>query len=171
MANTLTNLIPDLYAAMDVVSREMVGFIPSVTLDSSIARAAVNQTIRSPVAPNSSATDIIPGVVPPDDGDQEIGNRTMTITKSRRVPVRWNGEQTQGVNNGVGHNVLFRNQLAQAMRTLCNEVENDLSALYLSSSRAYGTAGTTPFSTDISDTANMLKILLDNGHLLLTLIW
>lgn len=94
MANTLNNLIPDLYAAMDVVSRELVGFIPAVMIDGQAARAAVGETVRSPVAPAAVATDVTPGVTPPDDGDQTIGNRTMTITKARRVPVRWNGEQT-----------------------------------------------------------------------------
>jgi hypothetical protein len=163
MSNTLNNLIPTLYSALDVVSRELVGFIPSVTLDASTARAALNQEVISPVAPASSATDITPGVTPPDDGDQTIGSRPITISKARRVPIRWNGEQSLGVNSGPGQNNVLRDQFAQAMRTLCNEVEADLSGLYTDASRAFGTAGTTPFASDLSDTANVLKILLDNG--------
>jgi hypothetical protein len=167
VANTITNLIPDLYNALDVVSRELVGFIPAVSADMTFERAAVGQTVRSPVAPAATASDITPGVTPPDDGDQTIGNVSMSITKARRVPVRWNGEQSLGLNNnGPGRSNIMRDQFAQAMRTLCNEVEADLAALHASASRAYGTAGTTPFGTagDFSDAANVLKILKDNGN-------
>lgn len=165
MPNTLTNLIPDLYAALDVVSREQVGFIPAVTMDASIERAALNQAVRSPVAPAASASDVTPGVTPPDDGDQSVGNRSITITKSRRVPVRWNGEQQLGINSGPGYLNLRAQQFAQAMRTLCNEVEADLAALYKTSARAYGTPGTAPFGTagDYSDAAFVRQILVDNG--------
>lgn len=163
MANTLTNLIPDLYAALDVVSREMVGFIPSVSLDAGFERAAVNQTVRSFVAPASTASDITPGVTPPDDGDQTIGNVSMTITKARRVPIRWNGEQTLGVNSGPGMQAIKIAQMAQAMRTLTNEIEADLAGLHIASSRAYGTATTAPFASDLSDPAQVRKILTDNG--------
>lgn len=164
--NTITNLIPDLYTALDTVSRELVGFIPAVSSDMTFERAAVGQTVRSPVAPASTASDITPAVIPPDDGEQTIGNVSMTITKARRVPVRWNGEQSLGLdNNGPGRRNIMRDQFAQAMRTLCNEVEADLAALHASASRAYGTAGTTPFGTagDFSDAANVAKILKDNG--------
>lgn len=166
-SNTITNLIPDLYNALDVVSRELVGFIPAVSSDMTFERAAVGQTVRSPVAPASTASDITPAVNPPDDGEQTIGNVNMTITKARRVPVRWNGEQSLGLNNnGPGRTAIMVNQFAQAMRTLCNEVENDLAALHVSASRAFGTAGTTPFGTagDFSDASNVLKILKDNGN-------
>lgn len=162
--NTLTSLIPDIYNALDVVSRELVGFIPAVSSDMTYERAAVGQTVRSPVAPASTASDITPAVTPPNDGDQTIGNVSMTITKARRVPVRWNGEEKRGLdNNGASFNVIFRDQMAQAMRTLVNEVEADLAALHNKASRAYGTAGTTPFASNLSDTANVRKILADNG--------
>ena len=166
MANTINNLIPDIYNAMDVVSRELVGFIPAVSMDATFERAAVGQVVRSPVAPSATPTDITPGVTPPDDGDQTITNVSMEITKARRVPVRWNGEQTRGVNNGgPGVSNIVRDQFAQAMRALCNEVEADLAGLHIHASRAYGTAGTTPFSTagDFTDASNALKILKDNG--------
>lgn len=164
MANTLTGLIPTIYNAMDVVSRELVGLIPAVSSDMTFARAAKGQTVTSPVAPASTASDINPAVTPPNDGDQAIGSVSMTITKARRVPVRWNGEEKLGLdNNGAQFNVIFRDQIAQAMRTLVNEVESDLAGLCISASRAYGTPGTTPFASNLSDPAQMRRILVDNG--------
>jgi hypothetical protein len=162
--NTLTGLIPTIYNALDVVSRELVGFIPAVSSDMQYSRAAVGQTVTSPVAPAATASDITPGVTPPNDGDQVIGVTSMTITKARRVPVRWNGEEKKGLdNNGASFNVILRDQFAQAMRALSNEVESDLAALHVYASRAYGTAGTTPFATNLADPAQLRKILADNG--------
>ncbi len=79
------------------------------------------------------------------------------------VPFQWTGEEQKGVNNGPGYANIRRNQIAQAMRTLVNEMESDLGKLALISSRASGTAGTTPFATNLSDTAQVRKILSDNG--------
>ena len=166
MANTLTNLTPDLYEALDTVSRELVGLIPSVTLNASAERAAKGQTIRSAVAPAASAADITPAQKAPDTGDQTIGNKTLSISKSRGVAIRYNGEEQRGLNaNGPGYQNILRDQFAQGMRTLCNEVEADIAALYTSASRAYGTAGTTPFGTagNFTDASEALKILKDNG--------
>lgn len=166
MANTLTNLIADTYTALDVVSRELVGMIPAVTRDPTVERAGLGDSVRLHVAPTASATDITPAVTPPDDGDQTIGNVEVKITKARRVPFRWNGEQSKSINNsGPGVLNIQQDQIAQAIRTLANEMEADLCALHTDFSRAYGTAGTTPFGTagDYTDASNVVKILKDNG--------
>lgn len=170
MANTLTSLIPTIFQAADIVSRELVGMIPSVALSPSAERAALNQTITTFVAPAATASDITPGVTPPNDGDQTLGNVQMAITKSRRVPVRWNGEEERALTapGGPGIEGMRRDQFAQGFRTLANEMEADLTALHLLASRAAGTAGTTPFAfsatrSGFEDVADARKVLVDNG--------
>jgi len=164
MANTLTALIPDFYRALDVVSRELSGFILAGTTDAQAARAAVGQTVRVPIAPAAAAEDVVPGQLPPDTGDQVIGNTTLQITKSRTVPFRWTGEEQKGLNNGgPGYAAIRQDQIAQAIRTLVNEVESDVAGMYVRTSRAYGTAGTTPFATNFNELPQLGKILKDNG--------
>lgn len=166
MANTITNLIPYLYEAMDVVSRELIGFIPAVTRNSSAERAALNEQINVPVVPAIATSNITPGVAAPNDGDASFGNITLTISKSKYAPVRWNGEEMKAVGlTNIRENVITL-QFAQAMRALCNEVESDLANVaYQGASRAYGTPGTAPFGTaaDLTDGAQLRKILDDNG--------
>lgn len=165
MARTLTNLTPALYTALDVVSRELVGFIPAVSSDMAYTRAAVGQTVYSPVSVALSAGDISPAVTPPDDGDNTPSTVSLSISKARRVPVRINGEQELILNSSVGWMNIRAAEFAQAMRVLVNEIEADLAALYAKSSRAYGSAGTAPFGSTpgISDLAFTRKILADNG--------
>lgn len=167
MANTLTAVLPTVYEALDMVSRELVGFIPAVARDSNGERAAKDQNITYHVVPTITAEDVTPGNVPADSGDQTIGSDSMTISKSRVAPVRWTGEEQQALRNGDRPQLqnIMRDQFAQAFRTLVNEVETDLALLYKGASRAYGTAGTAPFGTagDFSDFAQIFKILDDNG--------
>lgn len=165
MANTLTNLIPDMYKALDVVSRELVGFIPAVSRDSGAEQVAVGQTVNVPVVGAETASDITPGTTPPDDGDMDPANVDVTISKSKYVPIRWTGEEQKGVmHTGIYDNV-NQARFAQAFRTLNNLVETDIAAQHLYASRAYGTSGTVPFTTanDLTDASFALKILNDNG--------
>lgn len=165
MANSLTNLVPDFYRALDVVSREMVGFIPAVTLDAGSARAAMGQNIRVAVTTPGTPENTTAGSIPPDTGDQTVNNVPFTITRSKTVPFRWTGEDQMGVNNGgPGYLNIRQGQIAQALRQLVNMIEVDLGSLYTRTSRAYGTAGTTAFGTNgIADLAQFRKILADNG--------
>ncbi len=166
MANTLTNLLPNLYAALDTVSRELVGFIPAVMRDSQVSRAAVGQSVVWPVVPSGSAVDFAPGAYGPAPGDTTVAGPSLTISKSKSVPVYFTGEDILGLNSGPGYDMILQKTFAQSMRTLVNLIEADLfAAAYKGASRAYGTAGTMPFATngDLTDIAQLRKILDDNG--------
>lgn len=167
MANTLTNLIPDFYAALDVVSRELVGFIPSVARSATADQIAQNQTLRISISPpNAAGKNITPAMALPAAADQTIGNASVTITKYRAFPFSWTGEEQKAVDAGPGFLTIQQGQIAQAIRAAVNEMEADIAAAaYKAASRAYGTPGTTPFGTggDYSDAAQTRKILDDNG--------
>lgn len=165
-ANTLTGLIPTLYEAMNVVSREMVGFIPAVTRDSRADRAALNQTVRVPIGESGALENITPGATPADSGDTTVTYADVVITNSKAAPVRWNGEEELAVGSTGTYNRVLADQFADGMRKLVNAMEADLAiTAKRTASRAYGTAGTTPFGTagDLSDLAQLAKILDDNG--------
>lgn len=164
MANTLTNLVPDLYEALDVVSRELTGFIPAVNRNSSVERAALNQEVRVPVTQEEAAADNTPGVAAPNTGDTTVDNVAVTINKSKHVPVRWNGEETRGLQNAGTFSTIQADRFYQAMRTLVNEIEKDLwLEAYKNASRAYGSGSPFSSANDLSDFAGVLRILEENG--------
>lgn len=163
MGNTITGLIDYIYQSADVVSREMQGMIPSVYINSAAEQAALNQDITYGVVPTMAAEDTTAAATPPDLGDQTVGTGTMKLTKSKTVRFYWTGEDERAL--GSKRSAIENNKFAQAFRTLTNEVEADLAALYPYASRACGAAGTTPFGTagDFTDAANAVRILKDNG--------
>lgn len=164
-ALTLTSLIPTIYTAMDTVSREQAGFIRAVGRDSGAERAALNETIMSPVVGAMAAENLNVGAYAADTPAQSIGNVSMTISKSRSVPFGITGEENRGLNNAGTLGTINRDRIAQAIRTLTNEVEADLAALHVGASRAYGTATGTPFGTaaDLTDFAAAKRVMEENG--------
>lgn len=165
-ANTLTALIPDIYAALDVVSRELVGFIPRVGRAPGVERAAVGQTVKIPTSTVQEAVDITPAMQVPEPPDNTLNAGSMAITKARAVPFGFTGEEQRALNNGGPGYLSARGMIvAEALRTLTNEIERDLSVeAAANASRAYGTSGTTPFATDdLSPIAQLRRILNDNG--------
>lgn len=164
MANTLTNLYPFLYSAVDRVSRELVGMVPSVAMNTSAERAAVGQGVLVPVTTAIDSVDIVPAMTVPEPADETVDSRQITITKSKAAPFGFNGEEVQGLNTGPGFNSVQVDMVAQAIRTLVNEVERDCAIEgYQNASRAHGAGGTTPFASNLSDVAQAHRILVDNG--------
>lgn len=163
MSNTITGLIPDIYEALDVVSRENVGFVMAVSSDNSAERAAMGQNVRVPIYEEEASTDISPGVTPPDDGDNTTGHLDIIIDNAKRVPVRINGIEARGLNHGPGVLNYRAGRFAQGFRHLANLMEGSLAQNYKYACRNLAPSGASPFLTSMGDAAQMLKMLKDNG--------
>lgn len=163
--NTITGLFPDIYEALDVVSRELTGMIPAVTMNASAQAAGINQNITVDVEPAGNVSDITPAMTVPDPTGQTSGTATVTITKSRAAEFGFIGDDQLKLNAGSGFQNVRAAKIAQAIRKIVNEVETDLTGLYTTFSRSYGTPATTPFGTanDYTDASNVMRILKDNG--------
>lgn len=165
MANVLTDLAADIYKAADVVGRELVGFIPSATINANGSeRAAKGDTVRASFTRAASAVNVSEAMTIPEGTDQTVDNKTLSITNARAVQIPYTGEDILHLNNGIGFETVYGDQIKQAMRTLVNEMEADMAEeAYKNASRAFGTAGTTPFGSAFSEIAEVRQILVDNG--------
>jgi len=166
MANTLTGLMGIIYKALDVVSRELIGFIPAVTVDFDTAeRAALNQDINFLAASEVTAGNTAPSTAPNPADISETAN-TIKITKSRSAMFALTGEELKGLEYSGSRQMLVQGKFEQAIRTLTNEMESDLAtAVKVAKAGMYGTAGTPPFGTaaDMTDLAQIALLLDESG--------
>lgn len=163
-ANTLTVLAPTLFSAAKEVANEPFGALNAINLDFDDKGVAKGDTVTVPVAPANTAADFTPAATTSSGTDATATSIGVQITKSRKVSWNLTGEQLRSLQNGGNDQDWVRQMIAQGMRTLRNEQEVDaVAAIRVGASRAYGTAGTTPFASDLSALTNARKILQDNG--------
>jgi len=164
MPNTYTDLVNDSIEALRVVSQENAGFVTAVARSATADRLPKGATFRVPYAPAAAAQDRVVGMAFPTAAYQDIANVEMTITNDREVPFSWTGDDEANLNQGPGFLTIRQNQIAEAIRELRNEMAGTIATVARKgASRAYGTAGTTPFASDLSATARAKQILDDNG--------
>ena len=163
--NTLTNLIPFMYAGMDRVSRALVGFIPAVSRDSTVDAVKIGQTVNVPIVGAITPVSITPGSYAPDTGGVTPGNTTITISNQYAAPIAYNGDEQLAISETGIYNSVISQRFEQAFRGITSLVEADLAALHIKASRAQGTDGTQPMATagNFTDLTNAMKILKDNG--------
>ena len=163
MANTLTNLIPAAYEALDVVSRELVGVVSAVNVDAAADVIAKGQTIYSPVVPVANTIgNITPAMTVTAASDITVGTKSLVVDNYKTTGFNWTAEEEFGINSGPRMEKIMVDQLAQCFRAHVNALESYVWGLaYVGASRAIGTtAGTAPI---LADFAGAKKILDDNG--------
>lgn len=164
MANTLTALAPILFSAAKIVAAEPFGVVGAINTSFDDKGVAKGDKVKVDVAPTRAASDFTPSNTTSTGTDATGSAIDVTITKSRKVDWHLTGEQQRSLENATISQDWVSQLLQQGMRTLRNEAEVDAAlAVKIGASRAFGTAGTTPFASDLTALTNSRKILVDNG--------
>ena len=164
MANTLTALTPTLYSVAQEVSNEAFGVVAAINANFDDKGVAKGDKVIVPVAPTRAAEDFSPSNATSTGSDAVAANVEVQITASKKVSWHLTGEQIRSLENGGTDQEWIRQLVAQGMRALRNAAETAAAAAVKGgASRAIGTAGTTPFGSDINLIAEARKVLLDNG--------
>lgn len=169
MANTLTisSLAENIFKARDKVAREMVGFIPAVMLNTDTKGVSTGGTVTSMrTAEPTLGTSLTPAMSMPAGDDQTVSAETVTMGQAAVVKIPLVGETVQQLINTVGYDVAYQQLIGQGIRVMVNAIEAHIGTVAKNgASRAWGTAGTTPFGSTpkLADAANVQKILDDNG--------
>lgn len=164
MSNTLTAIAPTLFSAAREVANEPFGVVAAINANFDNKGVAKGDVVKVPVAPTRAASDFTPSNTTSTGTDATATEIDVSITKSRKVSWHLTGEQLRSLENGTINVDWLSQLLKQGMRTLRNECEVDAAlAVATGASRAYGTAGTAPFASDLSALTNARKILVDNG--------
>jgi hypothetical protein len=165
MANTLTNLAADIYKAADMVGREAVGFVSSGVINGGTERAAKGDTVRAAFTRAQTVnTTFAPAMTIPEGTDQTVDNKTVVLNSYASIQIPWTGEDQKHLDNGAGFETVYGDQFRQAFRSIVNKIELDgWNEARKNASRAYGTAGTTPFGSNFNELPQLQKILVDNG--------
>jgi len=161
--DNLAAIMSNVYEAMDIISREPIGMVGSVTVSASSQRVALNQNIAVDIEPEIVGVSVVPAMTPPEPADLTPEVENIVITKAEAFPFKITGDSQKIYDTSSGWISARTNRILQAMRTASNAVEADLAALHTQFGRAYGTPGTTPFSSTTADSAQLGKILTDNG--------
>lgn len=170
MANTLTAIMPAMTTAMLAVLSERA-LLPAICqADFKAEQAALNETVTIPDAPAVAGADRTPAAIFTVAADRAVGSRTISLTKDRKFPFYLTGDDYKRIRQNPEY---VPSSMMEAMRTCRNEIHSDLAGLHIhaagyysaatpASGAAIGTAGTTPFASNIDVISDLDKFLNDS---------
>lgn len=162
--NDLSSLRPTLFSAAQTVAQEAVGILSSINTSFDNKGVALGDTVKVPVAPAAAVASWTAQMAKPTGTDKTATSVDVQIQDFASTSWNLTAEQQRSLENGDSDREWIRQLVAQGMRAIRNTMEAEAAkVIYKNASRAYGTAGTTPFSTNIDVLAELRKAMIDNG--------
>jgi len=156
MANTLTDIMPKILARGLMALREQAVMPRLVNADYSSDAAKKGDTIDVPLPSAISATDVTPSNTPPVPTSLAANVVQIRLDNWKRAGFHLTDREVMEIDHDESFVPM---QMSEAIRALANAVNASVHAEYTGIYGYVGTAGATPFATDVSDATLARKLL------------
>lgn len=155
MANTMTGLLPVIFAQGLATLREACWMPRLVNTDFADLPAGTGDTVNMTVPTAQSSSAVTPGASPVTPPDITPGKATITLNRWRKSGYHLTDKEVGEINTGVRPGMQ-----TEAIRALANDINGYILGLYTKAYGFAGTAGTTPFGgANLADAAAARKVL------------
>lgn len=146
-----------------MVSRELVGAIPTATINAKVSGASIGQEVRVPITTAATVEDGSASSSEPTASTDTVEKVSLSLNKWRRSKITWTGEEQNALAELTSP--VMRDQYTQAMRAIVNEMEQDACAALIGGALAHGNVVSTanPFASNLNELTQIRKKLTDNG--------
>lgn len=155
MANTFSSVVDSIFAKSLMPLRENSIMARLVRTDFRNEVAQRGQVITIPKPTAATAETYTPAQVPPAGQDSEQEVVSITLNQWKKSDMFMTDKEAREIADAD----ILDSQVAERVKALANDVDNYLFALYTSVYGFAGTAGTTPFASDLSAATASRKVL------------
>jgi len=156
MPNTLGPIVPKILAMGLMTLREKCVLPRLVNSSYSSEAAQFGATIDVPIPTKQAAVDVTPSNTPPAPSNNNMTTVQILLNKWKKSDFNLTDKDLREINKNQSFVPM---QMAEAIRSLANQVNSDIHAEYKEIYGFFGTPGTTPFATSITDGTNARKVL------------
>jgi hypothetical protein len=157
MANTLTSIMPKILARSLRVLRERCVMARAVNFDYSDEAKAKGTTIDVPISSAVAVIDVTPAVTNPTPTMHTPGLVQIALDKWKQTePIALTDKELEEIDANAH---FLPDEMSEGMKSLANAINQDVFTHYWGVYGYYGTAGTTPFASDVLGATQTRKIL------------
>lgn len=154
MANTFTSIVDTIFGKGLMALRENAIMSRLVNTNWGAETANQGDTINVPIPSAMTVGDVAPSQTPPAGGNVAPTTVAIELNRWRKTDMHVTDKEAREIVQGARDL-----QLSEAMKALVNDVDQYLTALYTGVYGYAGTAGTTPFASDLSAATSARKVL------------